>query len=147
MIVYFDTSAFVPLLLQEPGTPVASRLWDEGLAVFSSRLIIVETAAAIAMSRRMGRVSPDQAEELGAACDELVSQLTLVEAAPTVVETAAELAGRHGLRGYDAMHLASVSMVLTTGVLFASGDQRLLAAALAEGFETVDTSGRSASAS
>lgn len=147
MIVYFDTSAFVPLLLQEVGTPIAARLWDEGLAVFSSRLIIVECAAAIAMSRRMGRVSLDQAEALTMASRELVSQLTLVEAAPTVVETAAEFADRHGLRGYDAMHLASVSMVLATGVVFASGDQRLLAAALAEGFDIVDTSGRSGSAS
>ncbi|KJQ54484.1 type II toxin-antitoxin system VapC family toxin [Microbacterium sp. SA39] len=143
MIVYFDTSAFIPLLLQEPGTPVAARLWDEGAAVFSSRLIIVETAAAIAMGQRMNRVSWSEADALREASGELLRQLTLIEAAPTVVEAAAELASRHGLRGYDAMHLASVSMVLTPGVLIASGDHRLLEAALAEGFGTVDTSGRS----
>ncbi|MFS0913259.1 type II toxin-antitoxin system VapC family toxin [Microbacterium sp. 179-I 3D2 NHS] len=91
----------------------------------------------------MDRVSSGDAEALREVGGELLEQLTLIEVQPTVVDTAAELAARYGLRGYDAMHLASVSMVLTPGAVFASGDRRLLAAALAEGFETVDTSGRS----
>lgn len=37
-IVYFDSSAFVKLLVEEDGTDVAAALWDGCDAAFSSRI-------------------------------------------------------------------------------------------------------------
>ena len=44
MIVYFDTSAFVPLLVIEPGTSLARELWDSADEVVTTRLLYVEAA-------------------------------------------------------------------------------------------------------
>lgn len=139
MIVYFDTSAFVPLLMSEAGTSAAERAWDEASRVVSSRLLIVETAAAVAMGRRMGRVPDSGARSVASLDRELRSEMTLIEAVPMVIDLAANLADRHGLQGYDAMHLASASVVRAKSLAFASGDKRLLSAAALEGFTTVDT--------
>lgn len=52
MIAYFDTSAFVPLVIDEPSSPTAQRLWDIADRVVSVRLLYPETRAALAMARR-----------------------------------------------------------------------------------------------
>lgn len=144
MIVYFDTSAFVPLLVEEVGTPVATRLWRDATQAVSSRLIVVESAAAIAMGLRSGRLSDSEHDMLQENAARLRHDLTLVEAYADIVEDAAELAARHGLRGYDAMHLATATRVRARDVLFASGDRQLLQAGHEEGLTTLDTSARPA---
>jgi predicted nucleic acid-binding protein len=56
LIVYFDTSAIVPIVIEEPSSMVASRLWDEADRVVSSRLVYAEGRAALAMARRLDRL-------------------------------------------------------------------------------------------
>jgi len=46
--VYFDTSAIVPIVIEEPSSKVASRLWDEADRVVSSCLVYAEGRAASA---------------------------------------------------------------------------------------------------
>jgi predicted nucleic acid-binding protein len=60
MIAYFDTSAFVPLLVAEPSSVLCRRLWADADAVVTSRLLYVETAAALARGRRMARITSEQ---------------------------------------------------------------------------------------
>lgn len=67
MIGYLDTSAFVPLLIDEPTSAACRRFWDDADEVVSSRPRYVETAAALAQARRLGRRSGEAAEILGAA--------------------------------------------------------------------------------
>ena len=57
MIAYFDTSALLPLLIDEPGSERAGRLWDEADHVVSVRLIYVEARAALAQARRLERLA------------------------------------------------------------------------------------------
>lgn len=142
MIAYFDTSAFFPLVVEEAGTPVSLDLFRDAAQAASSKLLLVETAAAVAMGRRMGRVPADEHDELQDIASTLARQMTLIDAHGDIVEEAARLAASRDLRGYDAMHLATAKMIRARDVVFASGDQRLLSAARAEGFATVDTSGR-----
>ncbi|HEX3813356.1 MAG TPA: PIN domain-containing protein [Mycobacteriales bacterium] len=52
-----DTSAFVPLIVQEPGSASCRRIWNDRDVVISSRLLYVETAAALARARRMKRLT------------------------------------------------------------------------------------------
>jgi hypothetical protein len=56
LIVYFDTTAIVPVVIEEPSSAVASRLWDEADRVVSSRLVYAEGRAALAMAHRMDRI-------------------------------------------------------------------------------------------
>lgn len=140
MIVYFDTSAFLPLIVEEAGSPVSLRLWADAEHRASSRLLIVEAAAAIAMGRRMGRLTDEEHAAVQEDSWRAATNLTLVDAFGDVIDQAAQLAIAHGLRGYDAMHLATATLMRVRDVVFASGDKRLLGAASAEGLITVDTS-------
>ena len=47
MIAYFDTSALVPLLIEEESTPTCQELWEQADDVASSQLFFVEAAAAL----------------------------------------------------------------------------------------------------
>ena len=129
MIVYFDTSAVLPLVIEEPGSQIASRLWDEAERVVSSRLVYAEGRAALAMALRMKR--PD-GQDLRSAVDSfeiLHNQLHIVEITEGLVHRAGTMAEQFDLRGYDAVHLASVEEITDLDVVLAAGDRNLLAAA------------------
>ncbi len=51
-LVYFDASAFVKLLAEEPGSDLAAELWDGCDAAMSSRLAYPEVRAALAAAAR-----------------------------------------------------------------------------------------------
>ena len=53
---------------------------------------------------------------------------------------AADLAAMHGLRGYDAVHLAAALGVASPDLVVVAGDGVLLAAATIEGLATAATS-------
>ena len=136
--MYFDTSAILPIVIEEPSSPAASRLWEEADRVVSSRLVYAEGRAALAMAHRMNRL--DQ-RALRAGVEEfeaLYDQLDAVEVTEDLVREAGALAERLGLRGYDAVHLASAHLVDDSEMVFAAGDRELLAAAQALGLATAD---------
>lgn len=128
MIVYFDTSAFVPLLVTEPGTPVARELWEAADEVATTRLLYVEAAAALARARRMGRITGPDHRIAADALDDLWRDFRVVEIDETVTRRAAELADRHALRGYDAVHCACAERIAAPDLVVASGDKEVLAA-------------------
>ncbi len=140
MIAYFDTSAVVPLLVAEAGSARAGILWDEADRAVSIRLVYPEGRAALAQARRLGRLT---ARQLRAAARELEAryqELDLVELDDVLARRAGHLAELHGLRGYDAVHLAAVDQVRDPDLVVVAGDRPLLAAAAAEGFATSSVS-------
>lgn len=92
MIVYFDTSAFVPLLVTEPGTPLARELWDSADEVVTTRLLYVESAAALARARRMRRLTDRNQRVAVDSLDDLWRDFRIIEVDETVTRRAAELA-------------------------------------------------------
>ena len=132
-IVYFDASALVKLLVEEPGSETAAALWDGCDAAISSRLAYPEVCAALAAAGR----SLDLDEESLATCeqdwDEFWSAIRPVEFTARVEWVAGRLARRHRLRGADAVHLASALEVDAASVVVAVWDRRLHAGAVAEG--------------
>jgi predicted nucleic acid-binding protein len=140
MIVYFDTSALVPVILAEPGTPTAQQLWDQADHVVSTRLVYVEARAALAQAHRLGRVTASQLRKLVVALDNLYGQLDRVDVDDRLVVRAGELAEAHELRGYDAVHLAALERVSGEQTVLASGDRDLCTAAAALGIAIADTS-------
>ena len=128
MIVYFDTSAFVPLLVIEPGTTAANELWEAADDVVTCHLLYVEAAAALARGRRMDRITDRHHRAALNSLDDLWRDFRVTELDGVVIHRAAELADRHALRGYDAMHCASAERIADADLVVASGNKDLLAA-------------------
>jgi uncharacterized protein len=135
-IVYFDSSAFVKLLVEEDGTDLVAQLWDGCDAALSSRLAYPEVCAALAAAHRNHTLDANGLEAALQIWEEFWSATRPVELRTEVERHAGELAQLHSLRGADAVHLASVLTVPKLELVVAVWDKRLHAGARAEGLAT-----------
>jgi predicted nucleic acid-binding protein len=131
-LVYVDASAALKLCVEEAGSLLAARLWDGADAVVTSRICDAEVRATLAAGQRAGLLEPHAHARATKIWDRLCTALYLVEVSPQVTALAAELIGRHPLRGADALHLASAMLLDTPDLLVAVWDEHLSAAARAE---------------
>ncbi|WP_083889118.1 type II toxin-antitoxin system VapC family toxin [Nocardia pneumoniae] len=138
MIGYLDTSAFVPLLVDEPSSRSCRRFWDDADAVVSNRLLYVETTAAVAQAHRMRRLDDVAYSACRRLLDQLWPQIEVIEIDEALMLRAAELADRCALRGYDAIHCSSAEQLDDHDLVAASGDKRLLDAWRTLGVATFD---------
>jgi hypothetical protein len=129
LICYFDTSALIPLVVEEAGSRVAGRLWDEADHVVSSRLAYAEARAALAQAQRIDRIDAAGLRRAVAGLEVLIGDLDLVEVGAAVVHRAGELAELLALRGYDAVHLGSAESLADPDLVLVAGDRQLLRAA------------------
>ena len=129
MIAYFDTSALVPLVVDEPTTEPATRLWGAADRVVGSSLTYVEARAALARARRIGRLDADSCRAAVLGLEALVVALDTVEVSGPLVRRAGALADDFDLRGYDAIHLASAELVDDRELVLVTGDLDLVRAA------------------
>ena len=136
MIAYFDTSALVPLIVAEPGSARAVSLWSHADRVVTVRLLYPEARAALAQARRLRRLSPRQLRQAAVELDGRWRQLDVVEIDERLAFRAGEVAEAHGLRGYDAVHLAAAERVRDADLVVVAGDRALLDAAASEGMAT-----------
>ncbi|MHB1446176.1 MAG: type II toxin-antitoxin system VapC family toxin [Acidimicrobiales bacterium] len=140
MIAYFDTSAVIPLLIEEAGSETAGRLWDEADRLTSVRLVYPEARAALAQAQRMARLSSGQLREAVGGFELLFSQLDVIEVSEALASRAGELAESEALRGYDAVHLAALGALGQTDVVLVSGDDQLCEAGRRQGFRVAELS-------
>jgi len=138
-IVYFDSSAFVKLVVEEDGSDLAAALWDGCDAAVSSRLAYPEVRAALAAAGRAGRLNPSEQRRAETLWEEYWAATRAVDVTAAVAAHAGALAGTYALRGADAVHLASLLAVGAADVLFAVWDQRLRAGAEAAGVALAPT--------
>jgi predicted nucleic acid-binding protein len=139
VILYVDTSALVPLLVDEPTSDECGELWDGADSVTSTRLAYIEAVAALAQAERMGRITADEVRGGRSVLDDLWSVVDVIELDQALMTYAADLASNHALRGYDATHCAAAIAANDAELVAASGDTRLLAAWRAEGVAVRDT--------
>jgi predicted nucleic acid-binding protein len=132
-LVYFDSSALVKLVVDEPGTRLAAELWDGCDAALASRLAYPEVRAALAASARNHDLAKDKLPAVEGAWEEYWAAVRPVELTPAVARHAGDLARQHGLRGGDAVHLASALAVGDPDLVVAAWDRRLHAGARAAG--------------
>lgn len=140
MIAYFDTSALIPLLVDEPGSERASRIWDVADNVVAVRLIYAEARAALAHATRLGRLSAADLSRTIDALEGLYANLDLLEVDEHLVRRAGDLAQQHALRGYDAVHLAGAERIRDDQAVLVAGDRDLCTAARTLGMAVADTS-------
>ena len=136
MIAYFDSSAIVPLLVDEIGTERARDQWLAADRLVTVRLSHVEARAALVQAERSGRVAPAQRRHLGAELDGLLEQVGFVDVDESLVRSAGDLAETHALRAYDAVHLAAAVTVGSDDLVLVAGDRALIEAARAAGLAT-----------
>jgi uncharacterized protein len=136
VIAYFDTSAIVPLLVEEPGSQPAASLWVEADRVVSVRLVYAEARAAVAQAQRLGRLTPRQVREVVGEFATLYDELDLVDVDDALVRSAGDLAQAHALRGYDAVHLAAAVELHDPDLILVAGDSALIDAGALEGLTT-----------
>lgn len=113
------------LVFDEPGSELAAELWDRADSLVSSELIYPEARAAVAAAHRQGRIDADTLRRAVDTIDSLCSQLTLLGVDHDLALTAGEIAHTHGLRGYDAVHLATALSVDSLMLLVATWDREL----------------------
>jgi uncharacterized protein len=137
VIAYFDASALVKLVFEEPGSDDAAVLWDGADAVLSSRVANAEVRAAIAAAHRSARLTSAQHEGAKQLWCRLWPALRLVEVSRDVEQHAGDLAEEHALSGFDAIHLASALLIDADGLIVATWDTRLATATIAVGIATL----------
>jgi predicted nucleic acid-binding protein len=88
----------------------------------------------------MGRIQTSTLRKAARAIDALYAELRVIGIDDTLAHFAGELAERHGLRGYDSVHLASAISVEDAGLVTVTWDRDLADAAVACGYVVVPTS-------
>jgi uncharacterized protein len=132
-LVYFDASAFVKLLAEEPGSDLAAQLWDGCDAAVASRLAYPEVRAALAAAARNHDLSEDELDLAEQAWEEYWAASRPVELTAAVERHAGQLAREHALRGADAVHLASALAIGDPDLVIAVWDRPLHTGARAAG--------------
>jgi len=133
VIAYLDASALVKLVVDEAGTDVARDVWQSDVRIATARISQVEVACALEAAVRDSRL---RRETLPAGIPDggfLWQRADAVEADSVVVDAAALIGVRHGLRGVDALHVASALGLESLGPVLVSWDLDQRRAAAAEG--------------
>ena len=120
-------------MFDEPGSELAAELWDRAESVVSSQLVYPEARAAAAAARRRRRISSTVLRRAVDRIDELCTEVDVIGLDPALAHSAGDLAEAHGLRGYDAVHLATALSVESDSLLLATWDGDLARAAVAAG--------------
>jgi len=140
LILYLDASALVKRYFAEKGSDLVNSWIGEADMVVTSILTRVEVVAAITRAQRMKIITPEHAQlaiRQFRAEWESYQRLPITE---STVSRGDNLACEHGLRGYDATHLASLLFwqeAIGQPVTLAAFDSQLLNAAMDEGLRTL----------
>jgi predicted nucleic acid-binding protein len=141
---FLESTAFVKLFVQEPGTDALIRLME---TVEDNRKLIAASAPLEVYSaiRRRARSGAISAEDASSALDILrVEAARMVQEPlnPAVLEAARQLVDRTELRWPEAIQLGAAivarEMFQGTEIIFVSASQNLLDAAKTEGFNTLN---------
>ena len=137
---YLDSSGLVKRYIREVGTGWVRQGCATG-TLGIAQIAGVETVAAITRRIRQRTTSArDGAAAIAALKHQLISDYTVVGITDALLQQAMDLVEKHGLRGYDAVQLASALQVealhQTSGLpalVFVSAGTNLNTAATAEG--------------
>lgn len=125
------------LFVDEVGSDEAVEIWSRAQVSVSSRLLYPEARAALAATTRAGRVSKKRLPALRDDLDRLWRDVVRIEVTASLAALAGDLAEEYGLRGYDAVHLASALEIEADDLVLVAADGRLQRAAHALGIATL----------
>ncbi len=132
MIAYLDSSALVKCYAMEAGSLDTIDLIGQADMVVTSAVTRVEVASGLARAVRMGSLSARGAHAAYADFAGEVEAIIQVPLTDAIVTRAQGLVWEHGLRGYDAIQIASAlawQQRIGSRVTLATFDARLAQAA------------------
>ncbi len=143
MILYLDTSALVKKYFEEINSSEVISAWKSSLGISTSAVAYAELLAAVYRKASETRVKKSLFQNVVSTFQEDWSSFIIVEVDNRLNETIHKVIANHGLRSFDAIHLASalaIGTAVADNFLFACYDERLRQAARAEGLETLPSS-------
>jgi len=140
---FWDSSALVHLLIDQPQTPALAALLREDQDVVVWWATDTECASAIARLERQGDLTPEAADAAYARLAQMRRAWSEIHLVEELRETARRLLRTHDLRAGDALQLAAAWLTAErhpSTLEFVCLDRRLARAAALEGFivSTVD---------
>ncbi len=132
MILYLDASALIKRYVAEPGSAEVSAAIANADMIGTALISRAEVAAALARAMRMNVLTPEEARAVLQVFRNEWPDLVRLQVTEMMVARADILAWEHGLRGYDAVHLAAASIwqeAMGEQVTMAVFDKKLWAAA------------------
>lgn len=138
MIAYLDASALVKRHVEEKGSRETLEFTTRAEVVATSLISRAEVAAALAKAVRAKLLKNDEAREAQRAFAAQWPDLARIPLTEALVARAETLAWEYGLRGYDAVQLASAVMFqesVGTVIRLATFDKQLWDAARRAGLE------------
>ena len=140
-MTYLDTSALVKRFVAETGSSKVQNLLTGGEPVASATIAYAELYSGLTRRHREGVLSRPQYRLACSRFERDWMALVKVELGAEILSSARGLIQRHGLRAFDAIHLASalgLQAAANEPVTFVAADQRLLRAAAGERLATVN---------
>lgn len=134
---YWDSSAIIPLLVEEPASPKVRLVLKEDSNVVSWWGTPVECASALWRLKRQGLLADSDFSYIRKNLDELMAEIDVVPPSPWLKDRALRILAVHPLRSGDSLQLAAAlrwTQEQTRGAGFVSLDDRLRSTALSEGF-------------
>ena len=135
---FWDSSALVPLVVQQPASPEVEGWIAEDADVVAWTLTPVELVSAVRRLRREGALDERSARAAEEVARELAIRAHVVADVERVKTIATRLLRVHALRAADALQLGAAlawSDGQTEGAILHTFDQRLAEAASREGFQ------------
>ncbi len=143
--LYFDANVSVKCYVNEIGSTWVRNLFDEKETnaryknvVFTAEITIVETAAALSVIERIGRVNKKVRDSaFNMFLNDIATRYRIIPITSSLLLKAAFLTQKYPLKGYDAVQLAAALNLFEAlkkqnrRMIFISGDKQLLHAAVA----------------
>jgi predicted nucleic acid-binding protein len=154
VILYLETSRLVKLYFDEDGSAETRGLVAAADVTAVSIVAYAEARATFARKRIEQRIEDDAFKRAREDFERDWSRTYILEATDRIIRSAGDLAEKHGLRGFDAIHLASALALRLPqralgpfrpprpegppadggpAIVFCTADKRLAAAGRAEG--------------
>jgi hypothetical protein len=134
---FWDSSAIVPLLVQEPATAAVAACYRADSILIVAWTTMVECASAVARAEREGLLTAQDATLALSRLDELAQAWREVEPTDDLRAIARRLLRAHQLRAGDALQLAAATLAAEqrpASLTIVTLDERLETAAGREGF-------------
>jgi predicted nucleic acid-binding protein len=134
MVVYLDTSSLVKLYVEEEGSTDVAAIVQNARIVATSMIAYAEARAAFARRFREGSLTKRAYKTLLLSFEKDWINYMQIKVSQELIRLAGDLAERHALRGFDAIHLSSAISLMKSNVpvLFLCHDDKLQKASVRE---------------
>jgi len=138
MILYLHTSSLVKLYVEEDGSPKVDDLVKSSAVAATSIVAYAEARAAFSRRYREKAFTKAEHHRIKTFLDKDWSHYLILGITGEMIRVAGDLAEKHALRGFDAIHLASALTLrreLSAPILFSCFDDNLQKASQLENLD------------